>query len=423
MASPVHGEIMIAGGDDDRRGPLKILSLTSLFPSHLNPVRGVFIKERVRHVAKHHQLQVVAPVPYFPPVRLYQRWHQYARIRSRERIAGLDVHHPRYLITPRIGMVFYGLLYFLSLYPFLKRLSREFAFDLIDAHYLYPDGFAAVLLARALRRPVVLSARGTDVNLFMKLPLIRIWILHALRHCDRIIAVSGALREAMMQAGIDGKKIDVIPNGVDADSFPAIPKDQAREELGLPREGVLLLSVGSLRRSKNFEHLLQALVDIRSSAGDRDVRLVIVGYGHHRGRLEKEIDRLHLGPYVILAGRVPHSHMYKWYHACDLFCLASSSEGWPNVIFEALACGLPVVATPVGGVPEILVSPNYGLLLEDCQTSRLSSRLRDGILEALGKDWDREKMMAYARQHTWDAVANRVQASFHRALDGRQGHP
>ena len=398
---------------------MRIVSLTSLFPNHMNPVRGVFIKERLRHVAKHHDLRVVAPVPYFPPVRCYHRWDQYTRVRSRERIDRLPVYHPRYVTIPRVGMALYGLLYFLSLYPFLRRLHRRRPFDLLDAHYLYPDGLAAVLLARALGRPVVLSARGTDVNLFMRLPLIRRWILYALRRCDRIIAVSGALKEAMVAAGIGPRKIDVVPNGVDVSLFPAVSREQARAELGLNPVGRIILSVGSLRPSKNFEYLLRALREIRSDQAYRDLSLAIVGYGHHRDRLKREISRLGLDDHVILAGRVPHEQMVRWYRASDLFCLASGSEGWPNVIFESLICGLPVVSTPVGGVPEILVSPRYGILLKDADPAGLTAGLREAIRQALERDWDREEMTAYARRHTWDRVADEVIASFRRTLNGR----
>ena len=398
---------------------MRIVSLTSLFPNRMNPVRGVFIKERLRHVARRHDLRVVAPVPYFPPVRCYHRWDQYTRVPSRERIDRLPVYHPRYVTIPRVGMACYGLLYFLSLYPFLRRLHRRRPFDLLDAHYLYPDGLAAVLLARALGRPVVLSARGTDVNLFMRLPLIRSWILYALRRCDRIIAVSGALKKVMVAAGIGPRKIDVVPNGVDVSLFPEISREQARVELGLNPIGRIILSVGSLRPSKNFKHLLRALKEIRSDPANGDVSLAIVGYGHHRPRLEREISRLGLDDQVILAGRVPHQEIYRWYRAADLFCLASGSEGWPNVIFEALACGLPVVSTPVGGVPDILVSPQYGILLEDAEPSRLTAGLSGAIRQALDRDWDRDLLAAYAREHTWDRVADEVVACFRRTLDGR----
>jgi len=212
----------------------------------------------------------------------------------------------------------------------------------------------------------------------------------------------------------------VVPNGVDASLFPTISREQARAELGLNPIGRIILSVGSLRPSKNFEHLLRALKKIRSDPASRDISLAIVGYGHHRSQLEREISRLGLQDHVVLAGRVPHEQMVRWYRAADLFCLASGSEGWPNVIFEALACGLPVVSTPVGGVPEILISSDYGILLEDAEPSRLTAGLHDALRQALEKDWDRDRLAAYARQHTWDRVADQVIDCFRRTLNGRR---
>ena len=410
---------MMSQTEHSRDQRLRILSLTSLFPNNINPVRGVFIKERVRHVARLHSLRVVAPVPYFPPIRLHSRWHQYADVHPREQIAELEVYHPRYLTIPRVGMALYGLFYFLSILPFMRRLNRAYPFDLLDAHYIYPDGLAAVLLAKALRKPVVLSARGTDINLYMELPLIRRWILYALRNCDRIIAVSTALKKKMMAAGIAGEKIEVVPNGVDAASFPAVPRHQARQDLGLPGEEKLLLSVGSLRPSKGFQYLIEALGGIIRTHPDLNLKLYIVGYGHYRRKLERDIARLGLQETVHLVGRVPHDQMHLWYSACDLLCLASETEGWPNVLFEALACGLPVVSTGVGGVPEIIVSQEYGLLLRNERGPELVAQLQEVIPAALFRDWDRQKMIAYAGRHTWEAVARQVDEVFQQTLDGR----
>lgn len=396
---------------------LRILTLTSLFPNNVNPVSGVFIKERVHHLAKLHNLRVVAPVPYFPRIKLHRRWYEHSRVKYRERIDGLEVCHPRYFITPRMGMVFYGLFYFLSILRFMKNLNRKYPFDLLDAHYIYPDGLAAVLLARVLRKPVVLSARGTDINVFTTFPLIRRWIMYALNNCDHIIAVSGALKEIMIRAGIADHKVDVIPNGVDSQRFRPIAKTRARTMLGLPQEDIILLSVGSLRPSKGFQYLLAAMGKIKSSQRERNLRLYIVGYGRYRGRLEGQIARLGLQSYVKLVGQIPHNQLYKWYSAADLFCLASSKEGWPNVVMESLACRLPVVATRVGGVPEILVSQEYGLLLDAVQGPQLVDQLCDGILAALQKNWNREGMEAYARENSWSAVAQRVDGIFRQTID------
>jgi len=398
---------------------MKIVSLTSLFPNNMHPESAVFIKERLRYLSKLHDLKVVAPVPYFPRIKLHERWYRHSLTAFRERIGGMEVYHPRYVVTPRVGMAFYGLGYFLSIQGFMKKLSRRYPFQLVDAHYIYPDGLGAVLVARTLNKPVVLSARGSDINLFTAYPVIRRWIVYALRHCDRIIAVSEALRDAIVGLGLEGGKIDVIPNGVDADRFRPVSRAAARERLGLPAAATILLSVGSLRPLKGFHHLISAVDIIRRSGKVADLRLYIVGSGEYRGKLEQRIARLNLRSHVRLVGQVPHGELYKWYNAADLFVLASSKEGWPNVIMESLACGLPVVATPVGGIPEILRSERYGLLLDAAGDSGLEKRLAESIAEALSGDWDRPELVAYARRNSWDRTAGKIDDTFRRALEDR----
>jgi glycosyltransferase involved in cell wall biosynthesis len=397
---------------------MKIVSLTSLFPNNMHPDSCVFIRERLRYLSKIHDLKVVAPVPYFPRIRLHARWYRHSQTAFRERIGGMDVFHPRYVVTPRVGMAFYGLGYFLSIISFMKKLSRRYPFRLVDAHYIYPDGLGAVLVARTLRKPVVLSARGSDINLFTAYPVIRRWIVYALTRCDRIIAVSEALKDAIVGLGLNEGKIDVIPNGVDADQFHPVSRAAAREALGLPPAATILLSVGSLRSLKGFHHLISAVDIIRGSGKDRDadLRLYIIGSGEYRGKLEQRIARLNLQSHVRLVGQIPHGELYQWYNAADLFVLASSREGWPNVIMESLACGLPVVATPVGGIPEILHSGKYGLLLDAAGDSGLENRLAESILEALSGDWDRQELVAYARRNSWDRTAGKIDDTFRRAL-------
>jgi glycosyltransferase involved in cell wall biosynthesis len=398
------------------RKRIRILSLTSLFPNNVNPVSCVFIKERIRHLAELHDLCVVAPVPYFPRINLRRRWYEYSLVKFRERIDGMEVYHPRYFITPRVGMFLYGLFYFISILNFMLKMSRKYPFDLLDAHYIYPDGLAAVLLAKVLRKPVVLSARGTDINLFSTYPITRRWILYALRNCDHIIAVSEALKSIMVQLGIDARKIDVVPNGVDADQFRPIPQDEARKMLELAQEATILLSVGSLRPLKGFQYLLDAVGKIRACQLDLDLKLYIIGCGEYWRKLQQQIAQLGLQSHVELVGQVSHGQLYKWYNAADLFCLASSREGWPNVIMESLACGLPVVATPVGGIPEILSSEKYGMLLPSAEESQLVDQLKVGILDALQKRWDREDLVAYASRNSWELVAQRIDDVFQLAL-------
>src|SRR5262245_4414123 len=141
---------------------MKVLTFTSLYPNNIWPTHGVFIKERMTYFSalKECEVKVVAPVPYFPALRINHRW-RFSQVCRQEIRDELEVFHPRYLITPKIGMSLYGWLMFFSVLSTVKKVQRNFAFDLIDAHYVYPDGFAAVLLGRLLRKPIVVSARGS----------------------------------------------------------------------------------------------------------------------------------------------------------------------------------------------------------------------------------------------------------------------
>ena len=399
---------------------MKILVFTALYPNNVWPNHGIFIKERVAAVAnsKKCAIRVVAPVPYYPPIKLGWR-SGYRQVARREIVDGIEVDHPRYFMIPKIAMALQGWLMFLSVLPAVKRIQKQFDFDLIDAHYVYPDGLAAVLLGRILAKPVVVSARGSDINLFARLPIIRRILCYTLTHASHLITVSHALQNAITELGISAEKISVIPNGVDTGKFRRVDKQFARRSLGLPADCPVLLSVGGLTAVKGFDLLLRAFKIIHEQARGNKPRLVIVGEGALRGKLTELISELALGSHVSLVGAVPHEQLYAWYNAADVFCLASEREGWPNVILEALACGIPVVATPVGGVPEILVNEEIGFLTER-KPAEMAARMR----EAMEKNWDSDGIARYAASLTWIAAATKICAVFdsvlqHPAAQGR----
>lgn len=393
---------------------LNILTLTSLFPNRQQPFLGVFVKERMAKVAKFCNLKIVAPVPWFPPFRIFKKWYPFSQIPLKETREGIEVFHPRFIIIPKMMRTFYGLLYFLSVFPYILKIRRRFDFDLIDAHWIYPDGFAAVLIGNLFKKPVVVSARGTDINLYPKRLLIRKQIVYTLKNADKIIAVCEALKNKMIRLGISQDKIEVIPNGVDIEKFKPISKIEARKELNLPIDKKMILSVGHLVEKKGFHYLIDAIYEIKNN-GNRNAPplLVIVGKGDYRLKLENKIKELNLDGGVKLVGAQSHNELYKWYSAADLFVLASSSEGWPNVIFESLACGIPVVATNVDGVPEVLCSDEYGILV-DKQDGKC---LADTIITALHKTWDYKKLIGYAQENTWDKCAEKIFKQFEEVVN------
>jgi glycosyltransferase involved in cell wall biosynthesis len=395
--------------------PVKILVFTTLFPNNIWPNHGIFIKERMASVAQleGRDVRVVAPVPYHPPFRLGWRWN-YSQVVREEVIDGIQVYHPRYFVIPKIGMTCHGLMMFLSVAFFVKKLQRQFDFDIIDAHYVYPDGFAAVLLGAVLRKPVVVSARGSDINHFPEFPFVRRLIRFTLDRTPRIIAVSQALKEATMRLGVPQDKITVIPNGVRASRFFPYSRREARRRLGLSDDRNIVLSVGGLTSIKGFDSLIEAAKMLVEEYHEEKLSLIVVGEGKLRGQLERMVRSLNLESHVQLVGSVPHGELYLWYNAANVFCLASKREGWPNVILEALACGIPVVGAAVGGIPEIIVNEEIGLVTGS-EPAALASRIR----EAIHREWNSERIVRYASHLTWDITAASLCQVFDAVINGQ----
>jgi glycosyltransferase involved in cell wall biosynthesis len=391
---------------------MKILVFTTLYPNNIFPNFGVFVKERMTSFARLEecQVRVVAPVPYFPPVKIGSRW-KYSQVVAREVLEGIEVFHPRYFMTPKVGMALYGLMMFFSVLPAVLRLKKAFDFDLIDAHYVYPDGLAAVLLGRFFKKPVVVTARGSDIHLFAKFSIIRRLLCYTLHKADHVVAVSGALQQAITRLGIPAKKISVIPNGVDNKKFYRFSKREARARLALPPNETIILSVGRLLPVKGYDLLIVAFKKVLENFREKNLRLIIIGEGESRLDLEKMIGVLGLNEHVILQGAVPHRELYLWYNVADLFCLASEREGWPNVVLEAMACGTPVVATNVWGIPEIIVSEELGLLAR-----REEREIAEAINTALNRNWQSEIILQYTQDKTWDKVALAVADVFQSVL-------
>jgi len=420
MGTAIHGRCSEGGSAKSRPNsiaPMKILVFSSLYPNNVWPNHGVFIKERMTQFAKHEgcEIKVVSPVPYFPAISINWRW-KFSQVGRREMRDGIEVYHPRYLLTPKAGMAFYGWMMFFSVLPVVKKIQRDFDFDLIDSHYVYPDGFAAVRLGRFFKKPVVVSARGTDINLFRTFPLIRKLLRYVLHEADGVVAVSHALKQAMVELGIPEEKISEIPNGVDVAKFYPVPKAEARYQLGL-QSSKIVLSVANLTPNKGFDLLIRAFAILADEFNEREVQLVIVGVGPFRNEIKKMIASLKLDGRIHLVGAVPHDKLHVWYSAADVFCLASQREGWPNVILESLACGTPVVATPAGGIPEILPSETLGLLVE-----RDERKIARAIFKALSKKWISEELVEYARNHSWERAASAVLGVFQSVLSARSVH-
>lgn len=385
--------------------PPRVLVLSSVFPNPRQPAFGVFIRERVRRVSRRCEMEVVAPLPWFPMNRLI-RGDRWSGIPSMETVAGLPpIHHPRFFCIPRHFKHLDGLFYAVSLLPALVRMRRRFPFDVIDAQFDYPDGVGGVLLAKILRCPVVVTLRGSLVRL-AGYPLHRPQLRWALRAADRVISVSQSLKDTAIAIGVSGDRIRVVSNGVDTERFFPVGRADARQALSLPADRRIILSIGGLNEGKGHHHVIEALPALLRR--HPDLLYVIVGGGQPGNTYRPVLDRLirdaHLEPHVLLAGERSHDEIPRWMGAADLFCLATRSEGWSNVLLEALACGRPVVSTRVGGNAEIVTGDHVGLLVPYGDRVALERALLDG----LDRRWEPDTLAGHARRHSWDVTAAQV---------------
>lgn len=383
---------------------MKILVLSINFPSSAAPTQGVFVKERLRYLATHCKIKVISPVPWFPLLRYFKR-NSANPVPAFEVIDGFEVWHPRFFYIPLVFKCLDGFFLFLSVLLTVKKIRKFFPFDLIDAHFAYPDGFAGVLLGKLFHVPVSVTLRGTIVPLSL-FHIRRSLIQWTLNRATYLFAVAEFLKSIAILIGVPGKTIRVIPNGVDSGTFFPMDRVKARQNLKLPERGKILISVGSLIEHKGYHRIINVLPELLKEFPS--LVYVIIGgassAGDYSAELRQLVMKLGLEQHVWFAGPKYHRELREWLSAADLFCLATKCEGWANVFLEAMACGLPVVATDVGGNREIIVSEEVGYLVPYGD----SEGLKGAICKALDKTWDKEGIVSYARQYSWEDAASRI---------------
>lgn len=374
---------------------MRVLVYSTLYPNAEQPQHGGFIEKRVLELRRRTgwSFEVVAPLPWFPLVgERYGLYGRYARVPAREERHGLIVHHPRYPVIPRLSWRFAPWLLAPPSIACLRAVrAAGFDFDLVDAHFLFPDGCAAVTAARALGVPVVMTARGSDVNDSLDQPLARALVRRAMHDAACTLAVAEPLAARLTALAGDGRPVPVVPNGVDHGVFRPLPRDAARATLDVT--GTVILTVGNLRRLKGQHLLIEALATLR------DATLLVAGDGEERMALGELAASLGVAARVRFLGAVANTDLPRLYAAADVFALASSSEGCPNVILEALACGTPVVATAVGAIPDLLPSAGLPYLVAERSAAafagRIAALLAGGpprevyAARGAGFDWDR----------------------------------
>jgi teichuronic acid biosynthesis glycosyltransferase TuaC len=375
--------------------------LSTLFPSAAEPVAGIFIKERMFRVARQLGVTVIAPQPWFPLQTLLRRWKpNYRPDRpGLETVEGVEVHRPRFLALPGVLRRLDGLSIAVAVRPLLRRLQRAGRADVLDVHFGYPEGYAGHLLSRWLGLPYVITLRGKEERL-RHVPALGTRMVAALAGADRVISVSAALREVGIGLGAKAQRSVLIGNGVDLDKFRPIPQQDARSQLGIPTDARVLVSVGWLVERKGFHRVIECLPDLLKA--HPGLILLVVGgagpEGDFSAQLRDLVRERRLDAQVRFLGALPPQDLHVPLSAGDVFVLATRYEGWANVLLEAMACGLPVVTTRVGGNAEVVCRDELGALVEFGNQKALI----EAIDAALRRRWHREALLAYAAENTWD---------------------
>ena len=388
-----------------------VVVLSSLFPSHRQPGAGLFVRERMFRVGRRLPLSVVAPTPWFPLQRLIARVRPGFRPGApyHEVQQTNEVWYPRFFSVPGALKRFDGLAMALAAFGRLKHLKQAGRLDVIDAHFGYPDGYAAGLLGRWLKVPVTITLRGTEQRHAVD-PILRPYLTKALQRATRVFAVSESLRQVALSLGIEPQKVRVVGNGVDIDRFFAVPQEPARAALGLPLDAPVLISVGGLVERKGFHRVLECLPQLRREFPK--LQYLVVGGPSPEGdwteRLKVLAHSLQLDDYVHFLGPVPAQELHKVLSAANVFVLATRNEGWANVFLEAMACGLPVVTTDVGGNREVVSADALGEVVAFGDPSQLQAALRRALLHP----WDRALIRSYAEANTWERRIDDLEAEF-----------
>ncbi len=378
-----------------------VVVFSSLFPNRCQPGAGLFIRERMFRVGRHLPLCVVSPVPWFPLQGLLRRWRPGFRAGAprHEVQQGIDCWFPRFFSVPGMLKGFDGLLMALGAWPRLRRLKREGRLDVIDAHFAYPDGYAATLLGRWLGVPVTVTMRGTEVR-HARDPSLAGKVARALRRARRVFAVSESLRQVALGLGIVADHVRVVANGVDVDKFSPLPQHEARAMLNLPAEARVLVTVGALVERKGFHRVIELLPSLRVKHPTL-VYLVVGGAspeGDISQRLRQQVRDLGLDDVVRFLGPLPPEQLRVPLSAADVSVLATSNEGWANVLLESFACGRPVVATDVGGNAEVVCDGRLGIVVPFSDAAALERALDD----ALRRQWDAGAIRRHAEANTWE---------------------
>lgn len=393
---------------------MNVLLFTTLFPNNIQHRHGVFIENRMKELVQRYpdvKVKVVAPVPYFPSWLPVSDYKKYSNVAFQEQRCGVDVLHPQYWVIPKVGMnITPYFLYHASVKALTQVIESGFIPDIIDAHYFYPDGVVAQWLGEKFNIPVMVTARGSDINYIPQNNIAAKRIQRTLMQAQSTAAVSQALKKSMQSIAPQAKPPNVLRNGVDLTVFkPDVPFSQ--QSLVIEPHEKLVLSVGNLIELKGHHLVIEAVALLENT------KLAIVGDGEMRKELEALVITLGLNEKVLFIGNIQQQALIEFYANADLLVLASSREGMPNVLLESLACGTPVVATKVGGCEEVVTDPIAGQLIEQRTVANIASAIKD----VLNRNTPCVEVREFAKQFSWDETSRLQYELFKQTIANYRG--
>lgn len=384
--------------------------ISHMYPSPVNPTGGIFVHEQVKALRdRGHEVRVVSPKGWAPPG--LSRWSSYRDVVAEDQLDGVAVHYPRKLTLPggRLGHRNADA-FLVGIRRTVRRIHAGWPIDVIHAHMMVPDGWAAARMGHELGVPAVGTAHRADV---LDVPAqgakARMRVAEAIQTLDAVVTVSRAIGDAADAIARPRRPITVVPNGADAQVF--LPRDaaEARRRLGIAEQGPVIAYVGKLVPRKGVDTLVEAMGILAARAAGAP-RLVMAGIGGLREPLERRAAELGVADRITWLGKVPHDDVGWVMSAGDVFVLPSLSEGLPTVVCEAMACGLPVVATAVDGTPEIVDDPATGLLVQPHDAGGLAAALARVLDDPpLAAAMGAEALRRSEAEYTWAANARRME--------------
>ena len=399
---------------------IKLLVITHSFPTKNSPIAAIFLLNQLKELKKYCEIKVIYPYVYVPRIRVVNPYYRFSKVPSKERVDGIEVYHPKYIMIPRMLFKLKLLHFYLTIESFFSYFSSKkitdkivesWNPDIIHLHGSLSESLLGKRLKRKYRKPLLVTTYGEDINRYFKQMPSSFLIKSTLKNSDAIICQSKFLQNEI-EKRISKKKIFVIPMGALLDKFRPKDKNKARKVLKLPKNKKIILFIGHLFERKGVEYLIGALKLVLKK--EKNILCCIIGSGHSEGKLKKMASNLNLDNYIKFLGQKKHNDLPAYMSACDIFVLPSLNEGLPVVLCEALACGKPIVATRVAGTPE-LVNKDVGYLVNPKDVNDLAEK----IILALNKKWDRKKLLKRSKDFSAASSARKIVDVYQSFLEKR----